>query len=108
MKNMTECVRSAVILDGAISNDVDILEIFAQGCTLSPNLFEVYINDVIAAVEEAKQGVTAGEGKESGLCADYIVGIEETPEGLQKQIGNALEYTRKWSCLLYTSDAADE
>ena len=33
----------------------------------------------------------------SGLMlADYFVGISETPEGLQKQIEEALEYTRKW------------
>ena len=33
----------------------------------------------------------------SGLMfADDIVGISETPEGLQKQIEKALEYTRKW------------
>ena len=39
----------------------------AQGCTLSPNLFKVYISDMIVAVEAAKQGVTVGEGKVSGL-----------------------------------------
>ena len=27
---------------------------------------------------------------------DFVVGIAETPEGLQKQIEKALEYTRKW------------
>ena len=27
---------------------------------------------------------------------DDFVGISETPEGLQKQIEKALEYTRKW------------
>ena len=33
----------------------------------------------------------------SGLmCADDFVGISETPEGLQKQLEKALEYTRKW------------
>ena len=33
----------------------------------------------------------------SGLMfADDFVGISETPEGLQKQIEKALEYTRKW------------
>ena len=33
----------------------------------------------------------------SGLMfADDFVGTSETPEGLQKQIEKALEYTRKW------------
>ena len=58
---MTECVRSAVMLDGAISKYVDILQGVAQGCTLSPNIFKVHINDMIVATEAAKQGVTMGE-----------------------------------------------
>ena len=43
IKDMSECARSAVMLDGAISICVDILQGVAQGCTLSPNLFKVYI-----------------------------------------------------------------
>ena len=72
MKNMTECARSAVMLDGEISNYVDIVEVLlivGQGWTPSPSLFEVYIDDMIlVAVEAAKQGVTVrGEGKVSVL-----------------------------------------
>ena len=79
---------------------VNILEGVAQGCTLSPNLFKVYINDMIVAVEAAKQGVTMGEDTVPGLIfADDFVGISETPEGLQKQIEKALEYSRKWRAL---------
>ena len=49
------------------------------------------------AGEAANQGVTTGEDTVSGLMfADDFVGISETPEGLQRQIEKALEYTRKW------------
>ena len=61
MKKITECARSAVLLDGEISKYVDILRIVAQGCKLSPDLFKIYINDLIVAVEAARQGVTVGE-----------------------------------------------
>ena len=74
------------MLDGKIFNYqyVDILQGFAQGCT-PPNIFKIYINDVIVAVETAKQGVTVGEDTVSGLMfADDFVGISETPEGLQE------------------------
>ena len=55
------------------------------------------MNDLIVAVEAAEQGATAGEDTVSGLMlADDFIGISETPEGLQKQIEKALEYTRKW------------
>ena len=59
--------------------------------------FEVYVTDMIAAVEEAKQGVTVGEDTVSGLMfAVYFVWVSETSQGLQKQIENAPEdYTRK-------------
>ena len=52
---------------------------------------------MIAAVEEAKQGVTVGEDTVSGLMfAVYFVWVSETSQGLQKQIENAPEdYTRK-------------
>ena len=66
-KNMTECARSAVLLDGEISKYVDTLQGVAQGCTLSPNLFKVHNNDMIVAVEAAKEGVTVGEDTVSGL-----------------------------------------
>ena len=66
MKNMTECARSAVMLDGEILKYVDILQGAAQGCTLPPYSFDVYINDMIVAAEAAKQGVTVGEDTVSG------------------------------------------
>ena len=76
---------------------VNIVQGVAQGSTLLSNLFKVYINDMLVAVEAAKQGVTMGEDTVSGLTfADDFVGISETPEGLQKQVEKALEYTRKW------------
>ena len=72
---MTECARSAVMLDGEISNLVDILRGVAQGCTLSPNLFKVYIYDMIVAVEAARQGVTVGGDTVSGwMFADDFRG----------------------------------
>ena len=34
---------------------------------LSPNIFKAYVNDMIVAIEAAKQGVTMGEDTVSGL-----------------------------------------
>ena len=98
MKKMTEGASSAVMLDWEILKYVDILQRFAQGCTLAPNVFKVHFNDMTVAIEAAKQGVTVGDDTAvSGLMfADDFVGISETPEGLRKQIEKALEYTRKW------------
>ena len=60
---------------GNIYQYVDILQGVAQGCTLSRNLFKVYIDDMIVAVEAAKQGVTMEEDTVSGfMYADDFVG----------------------------------
>ena len=96
MKNRTPCARSVAMLDGEVSSNIDVLQGVAQRCTISPNLFKVYINDMIVAVEAAKHGVTVEEETVWGLVfADDFVAISETPEGLQKQIEKTLEYTRK-------------
>ena len=52
---------------------------------------------MIVAVEAARQGVTVREDTVSGLMfADDVVGISETPEGLQKQKEKAQENAGKW------------
>ena len=57
---------------------------------------KVYIDGMMVAAETPRQGVTVGEGTESGLMfADDFVGISETPGRLPKQIAKALDYTRK-------------
>ena len=95
-KNDRMC-KSAMMLDGEISKYFDILQGVAQGCTLSPTLFKVIINDLILAIESAQQGVKVGGDMVSGLMfAGDFVGISGTAEGLQEQIEKALEYTRKW------------
>ena len=48
------------MLDGGISKHAHIGQEVAQGCTLSPNLFNVYIDGVIVEVEAAKHGVPMG------------------------------------------------
>ena len=81
VKNMTECARSAVMLDEEISKYVDILQGVAQGCNITQSRFKVYINDLLVAVEAAKQEVMMGGDAVSGLTfADDLVGISKTPE----------------------------
>ena len=42
-EKMTECAKSAMMVDGEISKYYDILPGVAQGCTLSPTSFKVFI-----------------------------------------------------------------
>ena len=53
VKGMYEVSRSAVLLDGEKSNVFNVEQGVAQGCSLSPILFSVFINDLLKEVEEA-------------------------------------------------------
>ena len=84
------CFLRLIVLSRSFSYFSPLLQII-----LEKN--KAYINDMIVAVKSPKQGVTMGEYTVSGLIfAKDFVGISETPEGLQKHIEKALEYTRKW------------
>ena len=56
----------------------------AQGCSLSPILFSVFINGLLKDLEEA----WLSNGKRMGgmLFADDFVGVNESRESLQKLI----------------------
>ena len=85
------------MLDGELSKFFKIEQGVPQGCTLSPTLSQVFINDLLKVVEAVGQGVDVGERSVSGmLFADDFVGMSDTPEGLQMQIDAAKEFADKW------------
>ena len=67
----------------------------AQGCSLSPILFSVFINDLLKDVEQAELGIQLSSGKRVGgmLFADDFVGVSDSRESLQKLIDG---YCNKW------------
>ena len=60
----------------------------AQGCSLSPILFSVFINDLLKEVEQIGLGIRLSSGKTVGgmLFADDIVGISDSKESLWRLI----------------------
>ena len=54
VKKMYEASRSAVFLEGEKSAVFRLEQGVAQGCSLSPILFSVFINDLLKVVEQAK------------------------------------------------------
>ena len=70
----------------------------AQGCSLSPILFSVFIDDLLGEVERADFGIQLAGGKKVGgmLFADDFVGVSGTKEGLQKLISVVHGYCNKW------------
>ena len=95
IKRMYEASRSAVLLDGEKSASFSVEQGVAQGCSLSPILFSVFINDLLKEVEKAELGIQFGEGG-GMLFADDFVGLSDSKEQLQKLIDVVYSYCSKW------------
>ena len=98
IKKMYEVSRSAVLLEGEKSPTFTLEQGVAQGCSLSPILFSVFIDDLLREVEKADLGIQLGGGKKVGgmLFADDFVGVSQSKEGLQKLISVVHGYCNKW------------
>ena len=88
IKKMYEVSRSAVLLEGEKSTMFSLEQGVAQGCSLSPILFSVFIDDLLRKVERADLWIQLGGGKRVGgmLFDDDFVGVSGSKEGLQNLI----------------------
>ena len=90
--------RSAVLLEGEKSDSFNVDQGVAQGCSLSPILFSVFINDLLKEVEQVELGIQLSSGKTFGgmLFADDFVGVSDSKESVQKLIDVVYSYCSKW------------
>ena len=81
------------------SEAFDVQQGVAQGCSLSPILFSVFINGLLKEVEQAGLGMELSDGSTIGgmLFADDFVGVSNSEEELQRLINVAHAYCCKWS-----------
>ena len=79
-----------------------------MGCSLSPILFSVFINDLLVEVEEAGLGVQLNNGKSIAglLFADDFVGISDSSENLQKLIDVVHKFGNRWRLKVNVSKCA--
>ena len=90
--------RSCVYLDGKSSEFFTVNQGVAQGCTLSPTLFLIYINGLLCEIEKSQHlGVKFSENNMPGLLfADDFVGVAESKLALQSMITIIYNYSRRW------------
>ena len=95
---MYEFSRSAVFLEGEKSDTFSLEQGVAQGCSLSPILFSVFINDLLVEVEKAGLGVQLNNGKSIGglLFADDFVDMSDLRENLLKLIDVVHKFCNQW------------
>ena len=107
IKKMYESSKSAVLLEGEKSDTFTIEQGVAQGCSLSPILFSVFVNDLLKEVEQTGLGIQLSSGKTVGgmLFADDFVGISESRKfeeglntkvklGMYKRFGKSVEFKK--------------
>ena len=87
-----------ILLEGEKSDTFTIEQGVAQGCSLSPILFSVFVNDLLKEVEQTGLGIQLSRGKTVGgmLFADDFVGISDSKESLQKLLDVVYSYCSKW------------
>ena len=80
------CNQENALLEGEKSDTFTIEHGVAQGCSLSPILFSVFVNDLLKEVEQTGLGTQLSSGKtvRGMLFADDFVGISDSKESLQK------------------------
>ena len=98
IKTMSNSSRSAVLLEGEKSSTFSVEQGVAQGCSLSPILFSVFISDLLEEIDRAQIGIQLKNGNKVGglLFADDFVGITESSENLQQLINIIYEFCSKW------------
>ena len=90
--------RTAVLLEREKSTTFSLEQGVVQGCSPSPILFSVFIDDLLREVEKADLGIQLGSGKKVGgmLFADDFIGVSRSKESLQKLISVVHGYCNKW------------
>ena len=85
-------------MEGKSSDFFLLIGGFAQGCTLSPTLFSIYINVLLSDIKKCQQiGVKFSKNRLSGLLfADDFVGLAKTGPALQNLINVVYNYSKRW------------
>lgn len=88
LKSLYSCVQSCVRLNSFTSEWFEVNTGLRQGCSLSPILFNLYINDFVSTVKELGYGVDIGNNEKCCilLYADDIVLLAECEQDLQRML----------------------
>ena len=70
-----------------------------QGCSLSPTLFNIYINELaVMSAQSASPGLTLHDTEVKFLlCADDLVLLSPTEQGLQQSLSLIERYCQRWA-----------
>ena len=96
IRNIYNVNQSCVYLDGIKSEYFGITQGVAQGCTLSPKLFLIFVDGLMKEIESKVSSLPSLQ-LNGLLFADDFVGLSDSKEGLQNMINVVHAYSKKWS-----------
>ena len=97
LHNMYNNVRSCVKTCEGLTDFFDSKTGVKQGCNLSPNLFNIFVNDLPDIFDSTCDPVPLGGSLENCLLyADDLLLMSLTENGLQHCLNKLFDYTKKW------------
>ena len=97
LNNMYDKVRSCVKTSEGLTNFFESKAGVKQGCNLSPNLFNIFVNDLPDIFDSTCDPVPLGESLENCLLyADDLLLMSLTENGLQHCLNKLYDYTKIW------------
>ena len=98
IKDMYSDVRFSIKLECGATSAFSTSAGVKQGCSLSPTLFSLYVNDLVNEFDDNCQPAVLGEKNISCLLyADDLVLISESPSGLQASLNKLDKYCEYWN-----------
>ena len=104
IENIYKNTRCSVRNNNYITQFFDFGKGVRQGCPLSPLLFNLYVNDIFALIDNSVQTpVYLKEEKVNALMyADDLVILAHTEKELQMSLNNLVEYCKRWKLSINT------
>ena len=97
VKALYSSTSACIKLSGTHSNWFQTVSGVRQGDSLSPTLFNVYINDLVEEISDLNLGVNIGESILSTLLyADDLVLMADTEENLHTMLNKLYDWCKRW------------
>lgn len=97
LKSLYANVKCSIKINGLLSDWFDVKVGLKQGCIISPILFNLYLNDLMVAINGLNCGVCYGDDSLSILAyADDIVLLAESENNLQAMLHTLEGWCKQW------------